>query len=157
MCQFPPLNPELWFGGLGPLPLIASMWTMGPQHLTWPAGRKQWTSPRRNLASEIHEGWHEKLENHHVSKACVSLISFVPGLGNRIEQWRTDTCLTHWEWATRKMTTKGNLLLYFVNTEWKIFNGILYNSFISLNKFITSFNFVPGMDISRHRQLLIET
>lgn len=28
---------------------------------------------------------------------------------------------------------------------------------LSLNKFITSFNFVPGMHISSHRQLLIET
>lgn len=37
-----------------------------------------------------------------------------------------------------------------------MFNGILCNSFMSLNKFITSFKFVPEMDTSSHRQLLIE-
>lgn len=79
-----------------------------------------------------------------------------PVLGSKIPRSRSGRCITRGKLANRKMIAKGNLWLGFVHTEWKMFNGILCNSFMSLNKFITSFKFVPEMDTSSHRQLLIE-
>lgn len=38
-----------------------------------------------------------------------------------------------------KWQPQEKLYLCLVNIEWKIFNGNLYNSFMSLNKLITSF------------------
>lgn len=87
------------------LPLISSMWNTGPQQCTSSVNR-----PKKKLSTprfKSHDT--EKLENHHVSRSYASLTSYLPGLGNRIQQWRTGRCTTHWEWATCKLTTKENL------------------------------------------------
>lgn len=40
---------------------------------------------------------------------------------------------------TAKWQPQEKLYFCLVNIEWKVFNGILYNSFMSLDKLITSF------------------
>lgn len=69
----------------------------------------QWTSPRRNSTPRFKSHDTEKLENHHVSRGYTSLTSYLPGPGNRIQQWGTGRCTIHWEWTTCKLTTKDNL------------------------------------------------